>query len=431
MKTVRSVKVKKEQLSTVMPEGRRGWVAGLKWVPETAISRRRFSLFSAHPGTHRIALGKKGARVSGYARTTKQHQRRSLYSLAAAFCLFAGDNSYGIYPIDETRWVFLASQNGQPAVMGDVVGTLDEVLAAQALFLSFNDAPDGGWAVVAEPDFPLDLLSLAKSLSLIQRKQTRLVKLTSLTTLAVVLLALTLGSAGAWFWQYTIEQAEQEAVALAALRAEQAKVRQKIQSLQTLPHPWATMLPAPYFLSRCYFVRKPLPVSIAGWRLTTGECIRDGMRLRYEARPGSTISDFDRRSQQLLGQNAVFNFLEGGKTGLVFIPFITDNEPTPWRDEAVPLPGVQLMRFLSHFQRRNIDVPLSEVVPPARAPGTSADEPVQDWHEYLFTVNSKLAPEWILTDFDDTGIRLDSITFSLSAEGQFDYQIKGHIYAQK
>ncbi|MEI7213976.1 type 4b pilus protein PilO2 [Pectobacterium versatile] len=202
MKTVRSVKVKKEQLSTVMPEGRRGWVAGLKWVPETALSRRRFSLFSAHPGTHRIALGKKGARVSGYARTTKQHQRRSLYSLAAAFCLFAGDNSYGIYPIDETRWVFLASQNGQPAVMGDVVGTLDEVLAAQALFLSFNDAPDGGWAVVAEPDFPLDLLSLAKSLSLIQRKQTRLVKLTSLTTLAVVLLALTLGSAGAWFWQY-------------------------------------------------------------------------------------------------------------------------------------------------------------------------------------------------------------------------------------
>ncbi|GKW29496.1 type 4b pilus protein PilO2 [Pectobacterium brasiliense] len=426
MKTARNAK--KEQASTVLPEGRRGWVAGLKWVPETDMSRRRFN---AHPGTHRIVQGKKGNRVSGYARISKQHQRRSLYSLAAAFCLFAGDNSYGIYPIDETRWIFLASQNGQPAVMGDVVGTLDEALAAQALFLSFNDAPDGGWAVVAEPDFPMDLLPLAKSLSLAQRKQVRLVKLTSLATLAAVLLVFALGSAGAGYWQYTTELAEKEAAALARLRAEQAKARQKVQSQQTLPHPWAMMWPTPYFLSQCYFIRQPLPVSIAGWRLTAGECISSGMRLRYEARPGSTISDFDRRSQQLLGQNAVFNFLEGGKTGLVFIPFITDNEPTPWRDETVPLPGVQLMRFLSHFQRRNIDVPLSEVVPPARAPGAGTDDPVQDWHEYIFTVNSQLAPEWILTDFDDTGIRLDSITFSLSAEGQFDYQIKGHIYAQK
>ncbi|STQ14861.1 pilin accessory protein PilO [Enterobacter cloacae] len=37
------------------------------------------------------------------------------------------------------------------------------------------------------------------------------------------------------------------------------------------------------------------------------------------------------------------------------------------------------MRFISHLQRRNLDVKFTEVKPPAVAPGQEKNTPVQDW----------------------------------------------------
>ncbi|RLM24731.1 hypothetical protein BIY29_08410 [Brenneria alni] len=420
-----------EPASLVLPVGRNGWVAGLKWVPETdAGTKSRFRFIKTYPGTHRVTLGKKGKRNIGYGRPGRLHQRRALYSLAAAFLQREGDNSYGVYQIDDARWLFLATLNGQPSVMGDVVGTLNDVQSALTRFLSFNDAPTEGWKVAVLPESATSWQVLTQHLSRQQLRQTQLIRLTSPYKRVVAALLLAAAGVGGWYWQQETEQAAQQAAALAALKAEQAKARQKDQG-QTLPHPWAKAWPTSYFLSKCYFTRQPLPVSITGWILNAGECVSDGMRLRYDARPGSTAADFDRRANEIFGQTASFKLLEGAKSGDVFIPFIIDSDPIPWRDEPVPMARIQLMRFVSHFQRRNIDVPLSEVVPPARAPGDSSDEPVQDWHEYSFTINSRLAPEWLLTDFDETGVRLHSIAFTLSAEGQFDYKIQGHLYAQK
>ncbi|MCV9879284.1 type 4b pilus protein PilO2 [Brenneria izbisi] len=417
--------------SLVLPVGRNGWVAGLKWVPEAdAGTKSRFRFIKAYPGTHRVALGKKGKRNIGYGCPGRLYQRRTLYSLAAAFLLHEGDNSYGIYQIDDARWLFLATLKGQPSVMSDVVGTMNDVQSALTRFLSFNDTPAEGWKVAASSETATNWQILTQRLNRQQLRQARLVRLTSpyKFIIAASLLAGAVASGG--YWQHQKELATQQAAALAALKAEQVKARQQEQG-QRLPHPWAKAWPTSYFLSKCYFTRQPLPVSVTGWILNAGECVSDGMRLRYDARPGSTAADFDRRVREIFGQTASFKFLEGAKSGDVFIPFIIDSDPIPWRDEPVPMARVQLMRFVSHFQRRNIDVPLSEVVPPARAPGDSPDEPVQDWHEYTFTINSRLAPEWLLTDFDETGIRLHSIAFTLSAEGQFDYKIQGHLYAQK
>ncbi|MCL6392477.1 pilus assembly protein [Pectobacterium atrosepticum] len=415
--------------SLVLPVGRNGWAVGLKWVPEAdTTSASRF--IKTYPGTHRVAIGKQRPRTMGYGRPGRLHQRRTLYSLAGAFLQHEGDNSYGVYQIDELRWVFLATINGQPSVMADIVGPLSDVLSSQARFLSFNDAPADGWKLAATPELAVSWQTLTQGLSRQQFKQIRLVRLTSPYKMVLATLLLAAISSGVGFWQQEREQAEQQTAALAALKAERAKARKQIQA-QILPHPWAKAWPTSYFLSKCYFTRQPLPVSISGWLLSAGECVNEGMRLRYDARPGSTAADFDKRVRELLGQTASFRFLEGAKSGDVFIPFITDNDPIPWRDEPVPMARVQLMRFVSHFQRRNIEVPLTEVVPPARAPGDAPEEPVQDWHEYTFTITSRLAPEWLLTDFDETGIRLNSIAFTLSPEGQFDYKIQGHLYAQK
>ncbi|MBA0211953.1 type 4b pilus protein PilO2 [Pectobacterium brasiliense] len=396
----------------------------------TSTTSRFARTFKTYPGTHRVAIGKKRPRNMGYGRSGRLHQRRTLYSLAGAFLQHEGDNSYGIYQIDESRWVFLATLNGQPSVMADIVGSLNEVLNSQTRFLSFNDAPADGWTLAADPESATSWQVLTQDLSHQQLKQIRLVRLTSPYRMFIAVLLLAAIGVGGGYWQQENELAEQHAVALAALKAEQTKARQQAQA-HTFPHPWAKVWPTSYFLSKCYFTRQPLPVSIAGWLLNAGECVNEGMRLRYDARPGSTVADFDKRVRELFGQTASFKFLEGAKSGDVFIPFITDSAPIPWRDEPVPMARVQLIRFVSHFQRRNIEVPLTKVAPPTHAPGDAPDKQVQDWHEYTFTIDSRLAPEWLLADFDETGIRLNSIAFTLSAEGQFDYKIQGHLYAQK
>jgi hypothetical protein len=89
------------------------------------------------------------------------------------------------------------------------------------------------------------------------------------------------------------------------------------------------------------------------------------------------------------------------------------------------------MRFISHLQRRNIHVQFTEIEPPAVLPGATKTSSVQDWREFTFTVNSRLAPEWLLAGCDDTGLRLASMAFTLSPQGQFDYTIKGSLYAQR
>jgi hypothetical protein len=75
-----------------------------------------------------------------------------------------------------------------------------------------------------------------------------------------------------------------------------------------------------------------------------------------------------RRARELLGHAAVFNLQEGGKNGDVFIPF-RKYLAGEYTDEALPGAEAQLMRFISHLQRRNLDVKFTEVKPPAVAPG--------------------------------------------------------------
>jgi hypothetical protein len=74
-------------------------------------------------------------------------------------------------------------------------------------------------------------------------------------------------------------------------------------------------------------------------------------------------------------------------------------------------------------------VKFTEVKPPAVAPG-------QEKHarpglaEFTFSVSSRLQPERLLQDFDAAGLRLTSVSITMSPQGQFGYTMKGSIYAQ-
>ncbi|NDL64287.1 type 4b pilus protein PilO2 [Acerihabitans arboris] len=408
---------------------RTGWVVGLRWVEaaDTRIRLRRNNLGD----THRVQVGRKPGRMTGFARPTKVKRGVRLCSLAAAFLEREGGNSYGVYQLDEQddRWLFLATARGRLSVMGDVVGPLREVEAARERFLEFNEPGDtqAGWHDSATPEQALSWQVLTRGLTRAQRRRVQLREIPSVTNVGILALLMVSLVAALFNWRDDAALTAQQAAALAAFRARQAVTVDK--PAVRASHPWATLPPSSTFLSQCWFTREPLPVSVAGWRLTAGECTLDGLRLRYVATAGSTVEDFAKRSKELLGQNAGFDLTEGGQNGDVYIPFLTSRSPV--RDEVVPAKDPQLMRFVSHLQRRNIRVQFTEVKPPQAAPGAANAPLPQDWREFTFSVNARLAPEWLLAGCDDTGLRLTSIAFTLSPQGQFDYTIKGSLYAQR
>lgn len=67
----------------------------------------------------------------------------------------------------------------------------------------------------------------------------------------------------------------------------------------------------------------------------------------------------------------------------------------------------------------------TEVRPPAVAPGQVQFTPIQDWREFTFSISARLQPERLLQDFDASGLRLTSVSLTMSPQGQFHYTIKG------
>ncbi|ADP10358.1 hypothetical protein EJP617_06770 [Erwinia sp. Ejp617] len=407
---------------------RRDWLAGLRW--EHQPGKLEFSLRSAKvPDTHHIRVGHRPKFITGYA--SPGRVRRGVYALAVAFQLAEGGNAWGIYRLNrqENLWVFFATGGGQLSVMGDVTGLRAEVEAAAQNFLRFNDTDASGMRCCATADEEKSVTHLVDVLTRTQLKRCRLHKrLTPAAALLPVTLMTTALVAGI-YWQDAVQEKARQAAAQAALRASQAMATQKPAAPAHAAHPWASQPPVPVLLDNCWLTREPLDVSVAGWRFTDGECVSEGLRLRYVATPGSTVEDFSRRARELLGYAAIFNLQEGGKNGDVFIPF-PRTSAVNFTDESVPGADTQLMRFISHLQRRNLDVKFTELKPPAVAPGEVQATPLQDWREFTFSISSRLQPERLLQDFDATGLRLTSVALTMSPQGQFDYTIKGSIYAQ-
>jgi len=404
----------------VLLQGRSGWVVGLRWVAEAEVH----TLFrrDKQGDTHKMQTGSKPGRLVGFARPGPVRYGVRLYALAVAFLQRAGGNSYGIYQVDpkNDRWVFLASVRGRLSVMGDVVGSARDVMAARDRFLDFNEPGDlqAGWHCSATPEQAVSWQVLTRSLSRHEQHAARLREILSVSKVGTLALLAIVLAAGLWYWRSD-----------AMLEAQRAAAGKPVVSPRA-SHPWARLLPSSLFLSQCWSTRELVPVSVAGWRLTAGVCLQDGLRLRYVATAGSTVTDFARRALQLFGQSAHFDLPDGGQNGDVFIPFPALTDPSSWRDEAVPTADEQLMRFIAYLQRRAIRVQLTEVKPPAVLPGAAKAPVVQDWREFTFSINSRLAPEWLLAGGDDTGLRLASLAFTLSPQGQFDYIVKGSLYAR-
>lgn len=410
----------------LMEYGKAIVVAGLQWqaVPTGRRGLARLTREKGRQVNRRVVCQGAHGQVAGFG-TLQGKVSRRLYSLAALGLQTLGLNGYGVFDLGEGRQVFLATLNGCPAVMGDVIGRSADIAAQVVDFLAFN--PDVDWRVVGTPAVPADWRSLV-SAKLSASARLRTVHSRRPLMAGLLLIGLSAVCYVAWDqWRQA-----QDAADLAARRAafEASQQQSSIDpEVPVLPHPWAGQLPAALFLQQCRQAWKQAPLSIAGWTLSGGECRSDGLRLGYDGSAGEPVDVFKARVESLLSQPASFNLPAGGRSGEVFIAL--SHVASQLRDEVPPDADTQLLRVLTHLQRQSMATTFSEVAEiPLAGLEPDVPPPFQEWREFTFTLPSTLPPNMVLQSLDDIGLRLARVTFTLNG-GQLSYETEGHLYAYK
>lgn len=368
---------------TLLTAGRRQWAAGLRWEEETLkdpLYRRglrveKNSAVRARVRNEGVSLtltvrqGRRGrgVRAAGWA---VPRPRRTVYSLAAVFSRRSGAGAYGVYCLDAeaSRYVFLATVDGMPSVMGDVAGTAEETGQALQRFLAFNTAPEGGWSITSPVDSPLSWETLVASADsrILAASRLRPVR-QGIHPLPVVVGLVLLGAAAFWLWPEDVEEAPPILSDVIPATPVPASVY--------LPHPWKDLMPVPVFLARCRVWRRAVPVYLDNWKLARGKCMPEGLQLVYSRQPGGTAAGFTRRAMDVFHRRPVINLVSGGGEGTLHFHWTALTSS----DEPVPSVPVQLMRVVSWFQAHQATLALTAV---NEEPGMPGDD-VRDGGTYL------------------------------------------------
>ncbi|EGL9344615.1 type 4b pilus protein PilO2, partial [Salmonella enterica] len=365
----------------------------------------------------------KTSRLTGTGILTMPERHR-YFSLALGFCSLVR-NGYGIFRYDNEKLLFLASVDGQPAVMADQSGSPEDISKKINLFLVMNEEPTEKWQVISSLENPHNWQTIIEKLSPADIRHCKLTVDTRQRFILPVALLSAVACAGVIFW---LTQPEPDTGPTAEEIAARARLQFSKPAIPPeLPHPWATQPLISDLLKACADLRKPSPVALGGWKLTEGFCTPESFTLVYERQPGGTVQGFLTRSKEVFGIIPEFNLKDGARLASVPRPL----PALPHRDEAVPAPSEQLMRVLTWFQERQITPSVNETAIPEPLPGNDGEPaPVQNWREYQFSVSTPLNPDELFRVFQDTGVRISSIHFKLNG-GTFSYTTEGHVYASK
>ncbi|MBU9819682.1 type 4b pilus protein PilO2 [Rahnella sp. BCC 1045] len=423
----------------VYPVGKIAFIAGLqwRWLPvrgrakmraeaREQLASRWVSLPVGDAGEPGSLLGT----LVDRGETPVRH--RQLASLALAVQPSLAPNAYGVFPLAEGRWWFVAVVNGLLSPYGDVVGSEQAVRAAVATFLMALPVPADGWTLYAPSGFFDGAVSRLEGLSsLLQGREAieraRLHKTESKTALSLWLLSgLLIG--GAW-WGYHVLQSHQDEVrrahAQALIRAQQAAL---VQHPEQLLKPWGGQPDFASVLKSCSGLWQQAPLSIAGWLFNTAVCSNKGsMTLHYTLPKGGTVGDFAARLPALYGENvrAVFNIPGAADDASFTLPVTI----TPVTVPEPLLPGEeQIQRMTSYAQRLNARLRFS--APRVLNQKINQTEMPLPWKTYSFTFITDIPPDRLFasTRFSGNGIRIQTITVALH-RSRLTYILEGTLYA--
>lgn len=427
-----------QQTTYTLHHQQTGLVAGLHWqyLPLRGARHLRLRAKEAH-ASHWAALLTGDGKAQGSLLGTialNDRPRHPVASLALAVLPALPAACYGVFPLPNHQYWFVAVRDGTLSPFGDVVGNEDTVRTAVANFLHSTSAPPVGWTVYAPPGFFSDretqdqalpaLLDIPASLRRARLHKTHNPQMRWLWGIAVV--ALGSGVAGYSAWQ-THQENARIAAAQTALLAKQQRARQApADSIK----PWATQPALPALLSACSTVWKAAPISLAGWVFNTATCeARGHITLHYSLPKGGTVGDFAQRLHAVYGTAIQPRFnIPGGADDAAFtlpVPLIRPEHP-----EVLLPEDQQIQHLTSYAQRINARLRLGEQNTATR--GTQGEDHPLPWRTYSFTLITDIPPDRLFAParFDSRGIRASRITTMLK-NTRLEYTIEGLLYANR
>ncbi|ASL91112.1 type 4b pilus protein PilO2 (plasmid) [Serratia marcescens] len=431
----------KQQTTYTLQNGNAWLVAGLHWQYLPLRGRRSMRLRAKEAkATHWAALptgdGQAQGTLLGTVNLADQAARKGggMASMALAVLPALPEACYGVFPLSNGQYWFVAVSDGMLSPFGDIVGDETAVRTAASNFLAITSTPASGWIIYAPGGFFPGEETEDKSLSeLVDSKvglrrarlsQTHDPKVLWLWGIAVV--ALGAGYVGYSAWEKHQEEAR-IAAAQAVLMARQQMAQQTpADSLK----PWATQPRFPSMLSACRSVWKAPQISIAGALFITETCdVQGKIILHYALSNGVTVEDFALRLPALYGSNIhpVFN-IPGSADDASFALTVPISPPEHPEDL---LPGnQQIQRLTSYAQRINARLRLSEMDVSTQL--TQGDVQNLPWRTYSFTFITNIPPDRLFapTRFNSSGIRATSITTTLK-NNRLEYTIEGLLYANR
>lgn len=433
----------KQQTTYTLQNGGSWLVAGLHWqyLPLRGRRSMRLRAKEAH-ATHWAALPTGGGQAQGTLLGTitltdnavRKGGRHTLTSMALAVLPALPEACYGVFPLPDGQYWFVAVSDGMLSPFGDIVGDDATIRTAVANFLQITATPAAGWTIYAPIGFFPDKDVNDKVLSsLIDNKvglrRARLSKTHNSQVLwlwGMAVVALGVGYTGYSSWQRYQEDSRIAAAQAALIARQQLAQQAPADNLK----PWAKHPRFPSMLSACSRVWKAAPISIAGWVFNTATCEAHGrITLHYTLPNGGTVGDFALRLPVLYGSDIqpVFNIPGSADDASFALPVSLS---PPERPEAL-LPGSQQIQHLtSYAQRINARLRLGEMdTSPQLTQGDAQNLP---WRTYSFTFITDIPPDRLFaaTRFDSSGIRASSITTTLK-NNRLEYTIEGLLYANR
>ncbi len=433
----------KQQTTYTLQNGSAWLVAGLHWqyLPLRGRRSMRLRAKEAH-ATHWATLPTGDGQAQGTLlgtvtltdKTRRKGGRHTLTSMALAVLPALPEACYGVFPLPDGQYWFVAVSDGMLSPFGDIVGDDAAIRIAVSNFLQITSEPPAGWTIYAPSGFFPEQGAEDKALSTLTDnkvglRRARLSKTHNPQMLwlwGIAVVALGAGYTGYSAWQTHQEEARIAAAQAVLMARQQLEQQAPADNLK----PWATQPRFPPMLSACSRVWKDAQISIAGWVFNTATCDAHGkITLHYTLPNGGTVGDFALRLPVLYGSDIqpVFNIPGSADDASFALPVSIS---PPEHPEAL-LPGSQQIQHLtSYAQRINARLRLSEMDVSTQL--TQGDVQSLPWRTYSFTFITDIPPDRLFapTRFNSSGIRASSITTTLK-NNRLEYTIEGLLYANR
>lgn len=415
---------------TILTVNGTAYVAGLVWLPLKSARNYKAEAKALGKADRRpLAVIRHGRTVTqaGFAR--RERNVKGMYSLAAALAGVLGEDFIGVFDAGADHYALIAARRGGILPGRDVVGGFDAIAAIlRETYNEMSAESDGVATRVIAPaifEFGDDAATLADLLHSNELRPEYRLRALALATSELAIAAAVLVAVGASVYGYGLWHTKQ----LRAKAADDANLAVQVAAASAPPSapaqdvvkPWVTLPAARVVLDACRDYWDSVPVAIAGWRFTAGQCGPTGASRTYR-RDGGNVEAFGRA----LAPGAAPAYSDAFSTATLATPITLPVDAT----DVLPALATRERAVTAYIQRIDTFANASIALKPVPPPVDGEPAPVTPWTTHTLTVTSPLPPDVLLANLDLAGLRVLDIAVTLDESAALNWTTTGEFYAQ-